>query len=174
MIIKRIVAVLSVMIITTAILTPAVYADTNGNEILITNQPDRLVLQLGTQWAGVEFQLKTDAGVFPAPVVVDSTGILEMDLGGSKVYTLSCVGSSVAVPNPEQVVKPPAQSSESTLPSADDNQSGAEVTKDGIPIVHLILFLVGLLGAVGGLVAMRYFRRRRETYYQDDGDEEEE
>jgi|GEM_PF-6439486 len=75
-----------------------VFADTNGTEIKITDQPDRLIIQLGPEWIGVEFELKTDAGVFPAPVVVDDSGILRMDLGGSKTYTLSCLASSVSIP----------------------------------------------------------------------------
>ena len=63
------------------------FADTDGTEPKITQQPDQLVLQLGTRWAGVEFELRTDAGVFPAPIVVDETGVLTMDLGGSTTYT---------------------------------------------------------------------------------------
>ena len=43
------------------------FADTDGTEPKITQQPDQLVLQLGTRWAGVEFELRTDAGVFPGP-----------------------------------------------------------------------------------------------------------
>ena len=93
-----IVTLICLLLVTT--LAPAVYADTNGSEIQITEQPDKLILQLGPQWAGVEFELKTDAGVFPVPVVVDSSGILKMDLGGSKPYTLSCLASSVATPGP--------------------------------------------------------------------------
>ena len=50
------------------------FADTDGTDPKITQQPDQLVLQLGTRWAGVEFELRTDAGVFPAPIVVDETG----------------------------------------------------------------------------------------------------
>ena len=38
------------------------FADTDGTEPKITQQPDQLVLQLGTRWAGVEFELRTDAG----------------------------------------------------------------------------------------------------------------
>ena len=64
-------------------LTPAALADTDENTPRITKQPDQLVLQLGTHWAGVEFELRTDAGKFPVPVVVDETGVLTMDLGGS-------------------------------------------------------------------------------------------
>ena len=75
------------------------FADTDGTEPKITQQPDQLVLQLGTRWAGMEFELRTDAGVFPAPIVVDETGVLTMDLGGSTTYTLSCINSTVPIPS---------------------------------------------------------------------------
>lgn len=80
------------------VLAPAAYADTDANTPQITQQPDQLVLQLGARWAGVEFELRTDAGVFPVPVVVDESGILRMDLGGSTTYTLSCINSTVPSP----------------------------------------------------------------------------
>ena len=48
-------------------LAPAALADTGDSTPKITQQPDQLVLQLGTRWAGVEFELRTDAGVFPVP-----------------------------------------------------------------------------------------------------------
>ena len=68
---------------------PVVYADTDGNELRITAQPDKLVLQFGKDWAGVEFELKLDSGVFPVPLKADSSGVLIMELGGSKTYTLT-------------------------------------------------------------------------------------
>ena len=80
------------------VLAPSAYADTDANTPQITQQPDQLVLQLGARWAGVEFELRTDAGVFPVPVVVDESGILRMDLGGSTTYTLSCINRAHSRP----------------------------------------------------------------------------
>ena len=57
------------------------FADTDGTEPKITQQPDQLVLQLGTRWAGVEFELRTDAGVFPAPIIVDEDGCADHGSG---------------------------------------------------------------------------------------------
>jgi hypothetical protein len=94
-----------------------VYADTDGSEIQITNRPDLLILQLGPQWAGVEFELKTDAGVFPVPVVVDPSGILTMDLGGSKTYTLSCILSAIPIPSQESIAEPAATNQQPPPPS---------------------------------------------------------
>ena len=72
-------------------------------------QSGQLVLQLGTRWAGVEFELCTGAGIFPVPVVVDEYGVLTMDLGGSTTYTLSCIHSTAPIPDPEpEQTDPPA------------------------------------------------------------------
>jgi len=75
-----------------------VYADTDGSELQVTDQPEKLVLQLGPGWAGVEFELHTDVGLYPQPVIVSPEGILTMELGGSTTYTLSALRSSVPIP----------------------------------------------------------------------------
>ena len=73
---------LLVIVMLMSVLCPAALADTDGTEPQLTQQPDQLILQLGTRWAGVEFELRTDAGVFPAPIVVDSSGVLTLFLTG--------------------------------------------------------------------------------------------
>ncbi|MCL2343140.1 MAG: hypothetical protein FWC62_04465 [Firmicutes bacterium] len=149
-------------------------ADPDGTEIQITDQPDKLILQLGPEWAGVEFELKTDAGVFPVPVVVDETGVLRMDLGGSKTYTLSCLASPVAVPNPNPTVGTAAPvSSPSPTPAVSTgsgNTTEADQKRPGIPTGTLVLFLLGFVAAVGGLLTMRYFKRRHNSYDRDGED----
>ncbi len=72
---RLLIAALAVLLLSLS-LSPAALADTDGTEPKITNQPDQLVLQLGVRWAGVEFELRTDAGVFPVPVAVDESGVL--------------------------------------------------------------------------------------------------
>jgi hypothetical protein len=168
--IKKNTARFAVLLIATMSLFPTIaFAKTDGSEIQITDQPDRLIIQFGPQWAGVEFELKTDAGLFPVPVVVDASGILKMDLGGSKTYTLSCLASPVEIPEPQTepdtAAPPPVPTQENAKPVTEPDN------KSGIPTGHLILFLVGLAIAVGGLLAMRYFKRGRESYdYGDDDD----
>lgn len=173
--IKNILACLMVVAAAALIIPTTVYADTNGKEIQLTDQPDKLILQLGPQWAGVEFELKTDAGIFPVPVVVDSTGVLKMDLGGSKTYTLSCLSSGVTVPGPDQTEDIPASTPppEPTPPADTTDAPAPSEAKDGVPTGLLIMFILGLVAAVGGLLAMKYFKRRRETYYDDDEDDYE-
>ena len=172
MIIKRILTSMMAVILVLAAYTPTVRADTDGNEIRITDQPDKLVLQLGPQWAGLEFELKTDAGVYPAPVFVDESGILKMDLGGSKTYTLSCLSSPIAANAPNQ-----SESTVIIVPEVIEFEGDAELvtsqTEKLIPTGVLIMFICGLLVAVGGLITIRYFKHRRESYDFDDDDDYE-
>ena len=175
--IRRLAASLIATLAVTCFLCPAALADTDGTEIQVA-QPDKLVLQLGTRWAGVEFELRTDAGVFPVPVVVDDSGVLKMDLGGSKTYTLTCINSSVPIPDPGTES---GSSPEGTQPP--DSQTADTVPQDGpapaapartIPTTHLVLFFGGLIAAVGGLIVLHVVKKRREYSYDDWDDESEE
>ena len=74
-----------------------VYADTDGTELQVT-EASTLEIQLGADWVGVEFQLKTDVGMYPDTISVGDDGVLRLEIGGSSTYTLSCLNSSVAVP----------------------------------------------------------------------------
>lgn len=150
-------------------LCPAAFADTDGTEPKITQQPDQLVLQLGARWAGVEFELRTDAGLFPVPLVVDSTGVLTMDLGGSKTYTLSCLNSSVPIPDsiPEQPVATEQLPVTTLDPNTQQQDPPAAETGSEIPIVPLVIFLVGVSSGVGGSVALHLANRRRQERYDE-------
>lgn len=174
--IRRLAASLIATLAVTCLLCPAALADTDGTEIQVA-QPDKLVLQLGTRWAGVEFELRTDAGVFPVPVVVDDSGVLTMDLGGSKTYTLTCINSSVPIPDPgtesgsspEGTQQPDDQATDTT--PQDDPAPAAPART--IPTMHLILFLGGLTVAVGGLIALHVVKNRRQYSYDDWDDEDD-
>ena len=159
------------IIIASAVATSSALANTDGNEIQITDQPDKLIIQFGVQWAGTEFELKTDAGTFPVPVVVDGTGMLKMDLGGSKTYILSCLSSAPETPITEPsptapAVLPTLETEPDNIPEPDTGQSKA------IPRMQLAVFIIGLLIAGGGLLVMRYIKHRREAYYYDYDDED--
>lgn len=145
---------------------------TDGTELQVA-EPASLEIQLGTDWAGVEFELKTDAGMYPGDVVVGDDGVLRLEIGGSKSYILTCMNSSVAVPDPEQA---PATTEESSESSAEETENtSAENTVAGIPVMHLILFGGGMAIAIGALVGLYIVKRRKQLnpQYQDDDEEED-
>jgi hypothetical protein len=154
-----------------------VYADTDGNELRITAQPDKLVLNLGSEWAGTEFELRLDSGVFPVPVKVSSVGVLTMELGGSKTYTLTLV-NSIPAAEPSESSHVPAGSEKSDAEIIGSEQTNIivepEVSDSSIPLIPMIIFLSGLILAVTGLLVMRAVKRRREYCENDDGDEYDE
>lgn len=49
--------------------TLPVNADTDGSELHVA-EAYLLEIQLGTDWSGVRFQLKTDAGLYPQSIPV--------------------------------------------------------------------------------------------------------
>lgn len=153
------------------VLCPAALADTGPDTPRITQQPDQLILQLGTRWAGVEFELRTDAGVFPAPVVVDASGVLTMDLGGSTTYTLSCLDSTVPIPDPVPT-EDPTGNDQGAQPEPPAAPAPSE-PRQGIPPLYLVVFIGGLTLAVGGLAALYLTKRRLQTG-EDEWDDEDE
>lgn len=154
-------------------MSTAAFADTDGTEPKIVQQPDQLVLQLGTRWAGVEFELRTDAGIFPAPVVVDENGVLTMDLGGSTTYTLSCINSTAPIPDPgpEQSDPPPSVSPDPTpeVPSSPQPETG----NSSLPL-PAVIFLVGLAVAGGAFIALHITKKRQAYGYDEWEDDEDE
>lgn len=61
---------------------------TEGVEMQVI-EPEQLEIQLGKEWSGTKFQLKTDAGIYPGEIVVGENGILSVEIGGSKSYKLT-------------------------------------------------------------------------------------
>lgn len=148
-----------------------VLADTDGTEQQIA-QPEKLEIQLGTEWAGVEFQLRTDAGIYPDTIVVSNDGILRMELGNSSNYILSCTQSSVKPPEPNTSLESndetesysiilPAQ-----LPENENNETQQKTQREiaGIPIKHLILFTGGLILAIGTLIGIHILKKRKKIF----------
>lgn len=143
---------------------------TDGDELQVL-EAEQLEIQLGADWAGVEFELKTDAGMYPGDVVVGEDGILRLEIGGSKSYILTCMNSSVQVPDPEQA---PATEEASENDSAGTTQT-EESTAAGIPTMHLILFGGGMAIAIGTLIGLYVIKRCKQLnpQYQDDDEEED-
>lgn len=82
-IINRLILTLLILTCIGSVAIP-VYADTDGTELQVV-EPQKLEIQLGQSWAGVEFTLKTDAGMYPNAIPVDETGVLKLEIGGAKV-----------------------------------------------------------------------------------------
>ena len=144
---------------------------TNGDELQLM-EAQKLEIQLGADWAGVEFQLKTDAGLYPGTVVVGQDGVLRTEIGGSSTYILTCMKSAVKVPEPTQApatTETDPENTNSGTDSADENSA----TIAGIPVLHIVLFAGGMVVAVGVLIAMHVVKRRRESEpaYDDEDDE---
>ena len=157
--------------------TSVVYADTDGNELKTTKQPDKLVIHLGADLADAKFELKLDSGIFPAPVVASSSGVVTMDLGGSKTYTLTrIVGEPPAElttqpEEPQQQQEENQETKETETKREDDPIMSAPSEKTaGVPLGYLFVFLGGLGVIAGGLIVSKVIKKRRE-YYSGDQDE---
>lgn len=156
-----------------------IYAEpqgTDGTEMQVI-EPQKLEIQLGVDWAGVEFQLKTILDVSRNHSSGED-GVLRMELGGSKSYVLTCMNSSVAAP---EVTQAPATTEETQNESNEGQKSnGSNSGQDtkgtvaGIPVLHLVLFAGGMVLAVGSLVVMQVMKKRRESdaeYEEEDEDD---
>ncbi len=174
---------------------------TDGTEIQVM-EAEQLEVQLGKEWAGKVFQLKTDAGLYPGTITVGEDGVLRTELGGSTRYILTCMLTESS-DDTEQALATGNDLSEDSADVLDqeeemESQSGenasgetkvqqtasvdastgsavkegnTENTVAGIPIKHLVLFSVGMVAAVGGLIAIHIVQKRREE--QEDYDEED-
>ena len=144
---------------------------TNGDELQLM-EAQKLEIQLGAEWAGVEFQLKTDAGLYPGTVKVGQDGVLRMEIGGSKSYILTCMNSAVEVPEVTQAPATTETESEQNNSETDSAEEGS-ATVAGIPVLHIVLFAGGMVVAIGALIAMHVVKRRRESepVYDEDDDE---
>lgn len=163
---------------------------TDGTELEVI-QPQNLEIQLGESWAGVEFELKTDAGMYPGVITVDEDGVLRLEIGGSENYILSCLNSSVEIPEPGEILPAEVETAhtegyaieasededatadppESTGAAETDPAEGEEQgTLAGIPVTHIALFGGGLIVAIGALVGINFYQKRSGK----NGDSEEE
>lgn len=192
-IIKSVLLVLSLVCILCFRVQPtyATQQGTNGDELQVA-EPEQLVIQLGEAWAGVEFELKTDAGMYPGTIPVGEDGVLRLEIGGSKNYILSCLSSSVPVPDPEdselQTTEPeqndpthqtdpataPTEVPSASNPSDPTNSEVPQEDADaGIPTTHIVIFGVGLVVAIGILIGLKYLPKRHTGSSEYDDDDEE-
>ncbi len=168
-----------------------VSADTDGTELNVL-EPSKLEIQLGYDWSGVQFQLKTDVGVYPEEIEVGEDGVLRLEIGGSSTYVLTCLNSKLAAPSPGQIDSiPVSEDSDDAEMIPSESKTAKESTAEGvgedvealkektgtvagIPITHLLLFGGGLLVSVGTLIAIRVISNKKRDLYEYDDDEEDE
>lgn len=152
-----------------------VYAEpqgTDGTEVQVM-EAEKLEIQLGADWAGVEFQMKTDAGMYPGKLVVGKDGVLRTEIGGSSSYVLTCMNSSVSVPKLTQAPATTEQHTDSDSGKMDSGTDSRQAnTVAGIPVLHVVLFGGGMVIAVGGLIAMRVVKKRREADWDYEDEDE--
>ena len=194
---QRILFAFTLLFALTFLSPPMAHADTDGTEIQVL-QPERLEIQLGTAWAGVEFQLRTDSGLYPDPIPVGEDGVLRLEIGGSSSYILSCMGLSNAIPmvEPENYGELATVEFPETTPEAaeSDNPAPPEVTEPlaeetpapvqetphpvktvaGIPVKHVIFFGAGILICVMVLVGLKLAAVNREDDEDEDFDDYDE
>lgn len=153
---------------------------TEGTEQEVV-QPQQLEIFLGETWAGVEFQLRTDAGKYPEAIPVGENGILSLEIGGSEHYFLTCQATQVEVPDPEAESDPmdetdltDAATEETVEDTAAENTENAESTdatettevtidevpQDSVPTSAIVIFAFGLLIAIAALVLMQMNQKR--------------
>ena len=186
---KRIFLISMVILLALLALLPGVaLADNDPTaEPVVSTIADKLIIQLGPEWAGTEFSLTTDMGVYPGVITVNEVGILTMELGESGSYTLRCIGVPPAAPEkmdaavqtseattaPEPQASSSAESVQASSQEApieilEEQEAQVQEEEKGIPTMHMILFFGGLLLCVIGLIAMRIMKRRREYQEYDD------
>ena len=167
-IINRLILTLLILTCISSVVIP-VYADTDGTELQVV-EPQKLEIQLGQSWAGVEFTLKTDAGMYPNAIPVDEIGVLKLEIGGSKSYVLSCLQSSIDIPDPDN-------NTPATLMTLTRDKQNAAASKEKdakqsetIPVTQIVFLSVGIVLAISALVAIHITSKRHSS---DDDDEED-
>ena len=100
---------------------------TDGTEIQVM-EAEQLEVQLGKEWAGREFQLKTDAGLYPGTITVGEDAVLRTELGGSTRYILTCMLTG----NPDDTEQASATGNDVSKDTADaPDQEGEMESRSG-------------------------------------------
>lgn len=164
---------------------------TSGTELNVV-QAQKVEIQLGTNWTGVEFEMKTDAGMYPDAIPVGEDGILRFEVGGSESYILTCLNSYVAVPTPEEAEETvPDNTGETGTAAADETLATdvapatdpepdttettdpAEVTADAelVPMVYIVVAVVGVVLIAAALVYFIMSQKKNESGNDEDDDD---
>lgn len=160
---KYIIAALLSLVCSLSVLVSSVFAapqGTEGDELQVL-EPQQLEVQLGPDWVGKKFSLRTDVGIYPDTIVVGPDGVLRTELGGSKTYTLSCmdVDTGVAEESPD---KPES--------SAKPEENG-KISDKSIPKMASIL-IIGIMAAIAILAYLGRSGKKKDNKSVADDDEE--
>lgn len=152
------------------LISTPVHADTDGTELQVS-EPTQLDIQLGPSWKGVEFQLKTDVGLYPNTIIVDDNGVLHTELGGSNHYILTCLNSSTSLPNPEQQ----GSNTSSSFQTSESSVSKTSLTEQGnkTSMSSVIFFCCGMVIAIGILAYLQISMKKERKQSSSEDDEEE-
>ena len=161
---------------------------TEGTEQGIA-KAEKLEIFLGEAWAGVEFQLRTDAGKYPDPIPVGENGVLSLEIGGSEHYFLTCQATRTEAPVPEdesvsgnetlaegETLESTEETAEDTVETTDATTEATEVIveqipDEGIPTSTVVIFAVGLLLAIAALVLLHMHQKRNSAQECDADDD---
>ena len=158
---KLSILIMSLMLALGSAVTPVFAAQgTDGNELQVA-EPSQLEIQLGEEWSGVNFTLRTDSGLYPDNIPVGEDGVLRLEIGGSSSYILSCL----------QTDEPKAASEAEEEPEQGEQDIEPEANVRGIPVKHIIIFGGGLFLAGGTLLAFKLLGNKQVIYSDDDDDE---
>ena len=153
----------------------AVSEGTQGNELQVL-EPEYLEIQLGGSWAGVEFILETDYGIYPGTIVVGNDGVLRLEIGGSETYRLTCLQSGAKTPeNAQTLAIFTNHSDEELIDTQKEEQKAEPKSVAGIPIAHIAILGIGIIVAAAVLVFMKISSKsnqeKREDNFEDDEDD---
>ena len=155
----------------------AVSQGTDGTQLQVM-KPQNLQIHLGEDWAGVEFELTTDAGRYPGVIPVGEDGVLRLEIGGSENYILSCLNSSSDIPSTgdelqqEEESEAPTESEEGTVPVESTPEDSEEGNQVQIPVKHMVLFGGGLILALVALAGIHYSQSKRAAVSRDDEEDD--
>ena len=155
----------------------AVSQGTDGTELQVM-KPQNLQIHLGEDWAGVGFELTTDAGKYPGVIPVGEDGVLRLEIGGSENYILSCLNSSSDIPSTgdelqlEEGSEAPTEAEDGTVPVGSTPEDSKEGNPVEIPVKHMVMFGGGLVLALVALAGIHFGQSKRAAANRDDEDDD--
>lgn len=155
----------------------AVSQGTDGTELQVM-KPQNLQIHLGEEWAGIGFELTTDAGKYPGVIPVGEDGVLRLEIGGSENYILSCLNSSSNIPSTgdelqlEEGSEAPTEAEDGTVPVESTPEDSKEGNPVEIPVKHMVMFGGGLVLALVALAGIHFGHRKRAAANRDDEDDD--